>query len=158
MPHIHPLQSTPQRGAVVGQAEAAPSFRNFNATNTGSGSPAVEAAALGDGLFQARPVSATDFTSEANKVAAIVLPAAGQGRSHVIHGVDFGYSNTPTNGQLTISDGISPYRVPVTSGGVGPLDFKPPMIFAPNTQVSGSLSAGGAGISGYFGFSARAIV
>lgn len=158
MPHVHPLNSVPRRGATVFQSEGAPAFRDFLAPVTGSGSPAVEAAGLGEGFGNARPVEASDFTVEANKTAAVVLAAPGEARSHAIHAVDFSYSNTPTNGQLKITDGITTYSVAVTSGGPGPLDFDPPMVFAPNRAVSGSLSAGGPGVSGYFGFSARGIV
>ena len=162
MPHVHPTQTTTRRGATSLPAEgaaASASFRNFNATSTGSGSAAVEAAGLGEGFRLARPISAGDFTSAVAAPASVVLPAPGLARSHAIHGVDFGYGTTPIAGaQLTITDGISTHRVPVPAAGPQQLDFAPPMVFAPNAQVSGSLSSGGGSVSGYFGFSGRSIV
>lgn len=150
-----------RRGATVGAPESAPTYYQFpNVPVIASpASPAVDACALSDGLKKARPISPEDMvTSGANAPASVVLPAPGPGRSRAIHGVDGGYSATPTGGQLTITDGTTLFRVPVTTAGPIQFDFQPPLIFAPNAAVSGSLSAAGAGVSGYFAFTGRSLV
>lgn len=162
MGHVHHINGQPyRRGATICPPEVGSGcFRPFVAIpeQASVGSEAIDACGHGDGFAKARPVEAADFSSGSGSPAAVVLAAPGAGQSHAIHRVDFGYGATPTNGQLTITDGVTTYQVPVTAAGVGPVPFNPPMIFKTNTQVSGSLSSGGSGVLGYFGFTGRSIV
>lgn len=161
MAHVFQINGTTQRrGAVSAPNEAGSGlFRPYGVENAAA-SPAVDGAGLSAGFAQARPASSTDFSrpTSGNAAASVVLAAPGVGRSHAVHGVDFGYASTPSNGLLTVTDGTTTYQVPVTSAGPGPIDFRPPLVFAANAQVSGSLSAGGAGVSGWFGFTGRSVV
>lgn len=106
------------------------------ASGSGSASSEVDAAARHN-------------PAAANTVAPVNLPAPGAGLHWVIGSVEWGYSGAPTGGQLTITDGgAEVFRVYITAGGPGTLQWSPAKRFTDNAAVVVSLSAGGAGVSG----------
>ncbi|MDD5059444.1 MAG: hypothetical protein PHQ60_16425 [Sideroxydans sp.] len=87
--------------------------------------------------------SGLTHTPAADTAAVVTLPAAGEGLSHVIRGVAWGYSEAPTGGSLTIEDGAGTtvFHVPITAAGPG---FIP--VFgkgSANTALVITLAAGG---------------
>lgn len=101
--------------------------------------------------YETLPVSSGDYATGTNAAAVITLPAAGPGRNHVITGLSFGYNVTPASGSIIkIEDGSGNivYRAPVTTAGFESVNFYPPKVCSPNTNVTISLSAGGSGVVG----------
>jgi hypothetical protein len=85
----------------------------------------------------------------ADTAAVVTLAAAGEGVSHVITGIYFGYDDTPTGGSLTVTDGGSTvFQIPVTAAGAGFIPFDPPLKGTANSEVVVTLAAGGGSVSG----------
>ena len=87
----------------------------------------------------------------ADTEAVITLAATALTR-HVVDLVTGGYSNTPTNGSLTIAATVQGTAVsqviPITQGGGFVLRFDPPLQGDENTTITLTLAAGGAGVTG----------
>jgi len=101
--------------------------------------------------FETLPVASGDYATGTNAAAVITLPAAGPGRNHVITGLSFGYNATPASGAvIKIEDGSGNvvYKAPITDAGFESVNFYPPKVCSPNTNVTITLSAGGAGVVG----------
>jgi hypothetical protein len=66
------------------------------------------------------------------------------------------YDVAPTNGAIKVEvynaadDAVesTPINHPITSEGLGPIEFSPPMRFTPGRRVVVTLAAGGSGITG----------
>jgi uncharacterized phage infection (PIP) family protein YhgE len=87
-------------------------------------------------------------TSAANAAASATIAAPGAGLYTQLKNIYFGYSDTPTNGVLSIAaTGLTTIQIPVTAGGAGFLEM--PLRLPVNTACTLLLSAGGAGITGY---------
>lgn len=100
-------------------------------------------------LEASRTVAAANYATATNAAATLTYAAAGSGVSHVIGGIVFSYSGTPTGGSLTITDGgVTVFSVDITASGPGPIVFPRPMKFAANSAVVVTLAAGGSGIVG----------
>jgi hypothetical protein len=93
-------------------------------------------------------VSTTRYDAKTNDVAAIALSAPGYHKSWRIVKIICGYSSAPTGGLLTITNGSSTtyLTVPV---GQGFNEINLDGRFPPNSPVTVSLAAGGAGIVGH---------
>ena len=97
------------------------------------------------------PMSTQDTTSAVGADAIIDYPAAGQGYSHVIDGLAWSYSATPTNGSVRIEDGSGNIvfgPLPVTQAGPGFYQFSRAKRGTPNTDLRVILANGGASVSG----------
>ena len=108
---------------------------------------------MSDPIRTPLPSSATPISPHvpSSNTAAVVTLAAETGLCHVVSQVTFSYDGTPTGGSLTIAHGPGPttkFSVPVTSGGVGPISFNPPLKFPSGEAVVCTLAAGGSGVSG----------
>ncbi len=86
----------------------------------------------------------------ANTAAVVTYTAGGAGWSHVISGVAWSYSGTPTGGNLKIEDGsgVTVFTMDITVAGAGFIPFNPPKKGTANTAMIITLAAGGAGVSG----------
>jgi hypothetical protein len=85
--------------------------------------------------------------SGANGPATVTVAAQGAGRHAMFMWVHWSYTAQPTNGRLTITDGVTNYRVDITDGGPGFLPFDG-VRWAENRAVTVTLAAGGAGVTG----------
>lgn len=93
--------------------------------------------------------------SSANAIAAITLSAV-SGASQQITCITAGYSATPTNGLLTITDGgTERFRIPITVSGPAPISID--ARFTSNSAVVVSLSAGGTNVIGYLNVTSRTV-
>lgn len=100
-------------------------------------------------LEASRSVASANYVTATNAAAVLTYAAAGSGVSHVIGGLVFSYSGTPTGGSLTITDGgTTVFSVDITASGPGPIVFPRPMKFAANSAVVVTLAAGGSGVVG----------
>lgn len=112
----------------------------------------------GPNFEEAMTVSPADCASGTNANAVITLPAAGPQRNHVLDGLVFGYNATPVSGYLQIKDDADVvFHVPVTSAGVGPVEFDPPKKGRDDKAMVITLGAGGAGVTGYVNVSGRRV-
>lgn len=101
--------------------------------------------------YETLPVASGDYATGTNAAATISLAAAGPGRNHVITGLSFGYNTTPAAGAtIKIEDGSGNvvFKAPVTTAGFESVNFYPPKVCSPNTDVTITLSAGGSGVVG----------
>lgn len=83
----------------------------------------------------------------ANTAAVLTLAADTLGGGWVLNGIRWSYSDTPTNGSLTIAWENVSEVYPVTSGGPGFLPFEGHR-FPANTAVTITLAAGGGSVTG----------
>jgi hypothetical protein len=93
--------------------------------------------------------SSGDVAVPSANAAATVTYNAIVGLSHVLSGVAWSYSGSPTGGNLQITDGGTVvFELDITSAGPGFVPFSPPKRFAVDSQVVITLAAGGSGVSG----------
>lgn len=71
----------------------------------------------------------------------------GDGFSIVVGSISWSYSDDPTGGSWTLSDGTTSLSGDVVTGGPGFIIFNPPLKFADSTAVSLTMAAGGDGIT-----------
>ena len=84
-----------------------------------------------------------------SNTAAVVTLAANPVGVNRISLVQWSYSNTPTNGTLTIADGVTTVcKHYITASGPGSLQFGANATGSTNTAMTVTLSAGGSGVSG----------
>jgi hypothetical protein len=94
------------------------------------------------------PAAAGDYgTAVANTQAEVSLGASA-GNSHVISGVGWSYSGTPTGGNITITDGTSTISWDITAAGPGVIPFPRGKKFLSGQGVTIILAAGGSGVVG----------
>lgn len=97
------------------------------------------------------PASSADVQAPAANTAAVVTyAAAGSRMHHVLSGIAWSYSGTPTGGNLKIEDGSGTtiFSMDITAAGAGYVPFTPPKRGSANTALIVTLAAGGAGITG----------
>lgn len=94
--------------------------------------------------------AAGDVATPGSNAAAVVTYAAVADSYHVVSGLAWSYSNTPTGGNLKIEDGsgTTVFSVDITTGGAGFLPFSPYKRGTTNTAMIVTLAAGGSGITG----------
>lgn len=93
--------------------------------------------------------SANVHAPSSNTAAVLTFSAAGSGVSHVLGGVAWSYSGTPTGGNLKIEDGATTvFSIDVTVSGPGVVYLDPPLQGTANTALVVTLAAGGDGVSG----------
>lgn len=109
-------------------------------------------------------MSATAYTSIPPTAANVIPPVAGQAPAadtaavltlaadatagwHIAN-IRWSYSNTPTNGSLTIAWGSVSETHHVTLGGPGSINFLPSVRFPVNTEVTITLAGGGGSVTG----------
>lgn len=86
--------------------------------------------------------------SETNALCSILLPAPTGGSRICLTTLEFGYSDAPTGGQITILEGPTPvFTLPVTAAGAGQIILN--REYTPATAITVTLSAGGSGIVGH---------
>ena len=88
--------------------------------------------------------------SAANAPAVVTLDAINYRRRRIV-GLDWGYSDDPTNGSIQIEDGEGNVvwgPMPITSGGPGSHRWENGIEGSFNTQMIVTLAAGGSGITG----------
>jgi len=80
----------------------------------------------------------------------VTYAAAGDSLSHVITGVAWSYSDTPTAGRLTIEDGEANivFDIDITLDGAGAVVFPEPKMGSVNTDMIVRLYAGGDAVAG----------
>lgn len=96
-----------------------------------------------------------------NKDCVLTYNAAGIGKAHVLSGITWGYSATPSGyTTLRIEDGSgnAVFAVPVTAAGAGFHNFIPKKRFTENSMLRVILSGGGNGVSGVISGMGHAIV
>lgn len=86
--------------------------------------------------------------SNAGAAVAITLPAPGAGYCTRFDYIHFGYDDDPTGGMITVTDGITTQRIPVTQSGPGFLPFDTTRWYE-NRVVTITLAGGGGAIVGY---------
>ncbi len=106
----------------------------------------------GKKVVSSQPSSATVIACHepSSNTAAVVTLAdpASDKQCWVVSGFSWSYDGAPTAGSVTITDGTTPYKIDITAAGPGFVVFGTPKKFAPNTAVTGTLAAGGSGVSG----------
>ena len=99
-----------------------------------------------------RTTVGTDVSAPSAHTAAVLTYAAlGTGVAHVISGLTWSYvgSGTLTGGNIKIAEGgVTLFSVDVSAQGVGQLNFSPPKVFTPNTELVITLADGGANVTG----------
>ncbi len=131
-------------------------LRAIRKTNTGSeeGSPSpVFADPNGNLLGVSPPVScaSADVHAPAAATAAVVTYTAVADKKHVITGVAWSYSATPTGGNLQIEDvaGTVVFSVDISAGGPGVIVFPhPKRSAAVNTAMIVTLASGAGTVVG----------
>jgi len=94
--------------------------------------------------------AAADVSAPGSNAAAVVTyaSAASQAR-HVVSGVAWSYSGTPTGGLLTIGNGTEIYfSMDITTAGAGLILFPRPKAARRNDALVVTLAAGGTGVTG----------
>lgn len=93
---------------------------------------------------------AADVNAPSSNTAAVVTYAATAGAAHVVSGIGWSYSGSPTAGNLKIEDGSgnTVFSLDITAGGPGFLPFDPHKRGTVNTAMIVTLAAGGSGVSG----------
>lgn len=93
-------------------------------------------------------VSTTRYDTKTNDIATIALSAPGYHKSWRIVKIICGYSSAPTGGLLTITNAssVTYLKVPI---GQGCTEINLDGRFPPNSPVTITLAAGGAGIVNY---------
>ncbi len=96
------------------------------------------------------PVATTDVHAPSSNTAAVITYAATTAKSHVLTGIVWSYSGTPTAGNLKIENGsgTTVFSIDITGGGPGVIYFDPFKAGSINTAMIITLAAGGSGISG----------
>ena len=91
-----------------------------------------------------------DVAAPASNTAAVVTYAAAEGLSHVVSGILWSYSTSPTGGNLKIEDGAgnTVLSFDITSAGPGFLPFEPFKKGTANTAMIITLAAAGSGCAG----------
>lgn len=94
--------------------------------------------------------TAADRATGAANATAVVTYAADAFRRHILAGVAWSYSGTPTGGGLRIEDGAGTtvFEVDITQSDVGQLNFDPPIQASASKAMVVTLLAGGAGVIG----------
>jgi len=99
------------------------------------------------------PVSTGNTHAPASNTAAVLTYAAiaagpTSPKSHVVSGITWSYSGTPTGGNLKVEDGAGNivFTMDITAGGAGFLPWSGRG--SPNTAMIVTLAAGGSGVSG----------
>lgn len=84
-----------------------------------------------------------------NIAQVLTFPAHVGGR-HVITGIVWSYSATPTAGSVSVQDGAGNYIMgwDITASGPGSIIFAQPLMGSANTAMIITLAAGGAGVQG----------
>lgn len=105
------------------------------------------------------PISSADLHEPAANTAAVVTYAAETGRCHVIFGVSWSYSGTPTSGNLKIESpsGTKLFSEDITVGGPGQFDFPEGIKGAYSGALIVTLAAGGSGVSGKVSVNSRRV-
>lgn len=101
-------------------------------------------------MLHSLPHSTSDLHAPSSNTAAVVTYSAVTGQRHVLTGIAWSYSGTPTNGNLKVEDGVGTTVVSldITAAGPGFIPFPPPLSGSPNTALIITLAAGGSGVSG----------
>lgn len=112
--------------------------------------PITGALRIGDAGGSSIASAAADVHAPASNTAAVVTyAAAGVGVAHVLSGIAWSYSGTPTAGNLKVEDGAATVlSLDITSAGPGFIPFDPPKKGAANSALVITLAAGGSGVSG----------
>ena len=95
------------------------------------------------GAYGAHP--SNHASAPPDTLVQITLPA---GARQVLSGICWSYSDTPTNGQLTIAGGGWNFDVDITQSGPGFIPFPPRMRATDNNPIVITLAAAGAGVVG----------
>jgi hypothetical protein len=98
------------------------------------------------------PINAGAGTVVAGAAAAVTLPAV-VGSGYVVYQIECGYSDTPTAGSVTATDGVAMWAMPVTVGGAA--IFPIARHFAAGSAVVVTLHAGGTALTHYLNVGAR---
>lgn len=110
--------------------------------------------------FQVPMSSGDSVTSAANSEAVIYLPVPGYARNHVLDGLTFGYSSTPSAGsflEIQSPSGTSVYKSFVNSAGSQDVNFNSNKVGANNSDVLIRLTAGGSNVTGCISINNRRI-
>lgn len=93
-------------------------------------------------------LKSSNYATAAANTAVVVTVAALPSQQHVLAGVAWSYSATPTGGKLTIADGSTTVlEVDITAGGPGSL-YLPPLGGTTNTALVVTLAAGSGAVVG----------
>jgi hypothetical protein len=101
-------------------------------------------------MTQAIQRTTSDVHAPSSNTAAVLNYAAVSDRRHVLDGLQWSYSGTPTAGNLKVEDGAGTtvFSLDVTAAGPGFIPFEPALAGRTNTALIVTLAAGGAGVSG----------
>jgi hypothetical protein len=93
--------------------------------------------------------AAANMAVPAGDTAASVIFALVADLSHVISGIAWSYSATPTGGNLQVIDGTTTIlSLDVTAAGPGFLQFNPPLKNTAGAALTVTLAAGGGVVAG----------
>lgn len=127
------------------------SAQSPSAGNADSGQIALNKLNARASFLQSRKQLAANIHLPTTNTAAVVTKTAVSGQYHVIRGVAFSYSATPTGGNLKIEDvsGTTVFSVDIADATPRVITFPVPIRSAAvNTAMIVTLAAGGGGISG----------
>ena len=89
------------------------------------------------------PFTTDDTGTDSADTAIVITYAAISGRSHVIHGIEWSYSETPTGGGLTVAvGGTTVLQLDIAAGGPDQIIFDPPHKATQGAAVVITLAAG----------------
>ena len=90
------------------------------------------------------PFTSSDTGTDAADTAIVITYAAITDRSHVIHGIEWSYSETPTGGGLTVAvGGTTVLQLDIAVGGPDQIILDPPHKADQGAAVVVTLAAGG---------------
>jgi hypothetical protein len=110
----------------------------FTSVLDGCGGNHIFVAYTTGGTAGSEAVTVTDY---ANKALTLTLPAVTR-RSHVIHQINYSYSDTPAGG-LTITDGSTVFSTDIVVIGPNDILFSPSKAGKPGQAMTIVLAAGG---------------
>ncbi len=101
-------------------------------------------------MLHSTPHSTSDVHAPSSNTAAVLTYSAVTGQRHVLSGLAWSYSATPTSGNLKIEDGAGTtiFSLDITTAGPGFVPFAPPLSGSASTALIVTLAAGGSGVSG----------
>ena len=93
--------------------------------------------------------TAADVSAPAANTAAVVTYTAVPGKAHVINGIAFSYTATPTGGNIQIQDGASVvFNLDVPAPGTNYFEFQRPLKGSPGNAMTVTLAAPGGTVVG----------